>query len=483
MERGMEPETRWVRAKLTGMLMQSFREQYTINGRKGRLTQDDMLLLMGQVDPRYSGTYDRSTVSKWETGKVLPTRERLEVFGKALKLQPAEIEGLMALSGLEARDEAESPAVAGAAASVRPVEDRAATDANGIPSYAWEAIKFSLSRFFLPGFLIAGVGFYLASLGWNTAWVLLTYISSVIGLMMFGAFLRIRRPDNLRELYFLSVFVLLSTPMFQAPLTRMDPYGFYSIGGIANTPIPFLLAFLANLILALVAGLMFDYLWKVQYHGSGSAINGAYARAHWVVLPPLVVVYGIAIVFCNTQTWVYLTIVFPILDAVFTVLAVLRDRDTSLGAWSQKTLLGAAVAVLIFLSAIGVSGTLMFYWEPSLLAVPDHNLFRSWEIDFHELGYPPEELYDRLRVGVAWASLASLGFVVVFIGGHLLAAIQRTGGGGSANTSPALVPSAPAVRRRRQPNPTRAAAHYPSGWLGDHRIPQPVRSSAGHLYY
>ena len=464
-------DSRRQRARQVGRLMQSYRLERKGKGRSGRLSQTGLLALMGRIKPEY-GDYSHSTVARWESGETLPTRERLEVFGAALDLPRTEIDGLIALAGLDPVPE--SAAETGARGS------EGTADVPETPSYAWEAIKFSLSRFFVPGLLTAGVGYYLASLGWNAFWVLMTYVSAVIGLVLFGAFLRIRRKDNLRELYFTSVFVLLSTPMFQATLTRMDPYGFYSIEGIAGTPIPFLLAFLVNLCLALVAGLMFDYLWKVQYTDVGTTNKRTYARAHWAVLPPLAVVYFCALAFGSTQTWIYLTIVFPMLDAVFTTLAVLREKGVSLDEWTRKFMLGAGVAVLVALSLLGGAATIFFYQEPSLLAVPDHNLFRSWELDFNALGYPADELEERLRMGTVWTAMASLGFIVVFIGGHFLATIHRSGGGdlpgAVAEAAPAATAGSDANRRRSKQS--KVDVRYRPAALDGFSILQPVRSSA-----
>ena len=101
----MDPETRWVRAKLTGILMKSFRQSYAAEGGKAGLSQEGLLDLMSKVEPRYFKTYDRSTVSKWETGKVLPTRGRLEAFGKALNLSATEVSALIRLADLGTKDE------------------------------------------------------------------------------------------------------------------------------------------------------------------------------------------------------------------------------------------------------------------------------------------------------------------------------------------------------------------------------------------
>ena len=100
----MDTDSRRVRAKLVGVLMRHFRERHSPNGKRARLSQEGLLELMGSADQTFSGTYDRSTVSKWETGKVLLSRERLEVFGKALNLSAAEVGGLIRLADLDPKD-------------------------------------------------------------------------------------------------------------------------------------------------------------------------------------------------------------------------------------------------------------------------------------------------------------------------------------------------------------------------------------------
>ena len=58
--------------------------------------------LWAQVDSSYAGRHDHSTVVRWESGAIYPTRERLEVFGRALALSPTEIDGLISLAGIDA---------------------------------------------------------------------------------------------------------------------------------------------------------------------------------------------------------------------------------------------------------------------------------------------------------------------------------------------------------------------------------------------
>ena len=104
------------------MLMQAYRRAYSGNGKSKRLSQEGLLLLMGEADSRYLDSYDRSTVARWSSGDIGPNRERLEVFGIALDLSPAEIEGLIRLADLEPDD-------AGPAAETRSLLEPANADA------------------------------------------------------------------------------------------------------------------------------------------------------------------------------------------------------------------------------------------------------------------------------------------------------------------------------------------------------------------
>ena len=479
------PETRRARARQVGMLLQGYRRAHRGEGQGGRLSQEGVLKLMGAVDARYLDSYDRSTVARWESGEILPNRERLDVFGKALNLSAVEIEGLIALAGL---DDDRAQIVAGASAvSVKEVaaalpEYPAPAGVAGLlepmsRSYSGEMTRFVLSRFLLPGLGIAGGGYLLASVGWSADWMLTAYISVVTAAVLTQYFLRLRRSNGIRELLFVSIFVLLSAPMLQAPLTRMDVYGFYTVEGFANTPMPFLLALLANLLLALAAGLMFDFLWRWQYSRQG--VN-PYLRAAWVTLPPLAFVYVCGLVFSYAATWIYLLEVFPVLGGVLMAILVLREESIRLEKWVKQTLIQTSLAITIVLTAVGLSGMVVVYWDPSLLFVPDHTLIRSWEVDFNALGYPPEEFPDRARIGVIWAALAAIIYMVVVIGGGLIVTICRKGTGDSADPAPAPAPAAavPAIRRRRTKGPRVDVRHRP-GWLAGHRILPPIRSNAG----
>ena len=175
--------------------MRAYRHAYRIRGRAGRLSQTGLLDLMGQVDEKYSELHGHSTVARWESGTTNPNRERIEVFGQALNLSLAEIEGLMRLAGFDLGDaqrtvrshRLEEPVDTAGEESAGASEDEVTEPATDLSwddskSYAREWLKFALSRFLLSGSFIVVAGCVLAWFGWNATWTLTLYVAFAVGL-------------------------------------------------------------------------------------------------------------------------------------------------------------------------------------------------------------------------------------------------------------------------------------------------------------
>ena len=342
-----DPEFRRLRAKQVGMLMRAYRHSFPVAGPSRRLSQEGLLGLMADVDAQYSERHDHSAVARWESGAIRPTRERLQVFGQALNLSTIEIDGLIGLAGLETdypvpaattrslgdphnTDSAAAFSSPGPPGSEEPDPEPIRDES---PSYVADVLRFSLYRFLLPGAGVAAAGYVLASLGWSATWMLMLYVAAGIGLVLAQGFLRMRRSNHLRELFFISVFFVLSAPLLQVPMIRMDHYGFYAIGNLVNTPVPVLLALAFNLFVALAAGLLFDYLWRWQYSDRGR--RKPYQRAAWVVFPPLALVYACILALSNVGAWIEYLLVLPVLAGVFAAIAILRDDEVSLNEWDR----------------------------------------------------------------------------------------------------------------------------------------------------
>ena len=474
-----DTESRRLRAKQVGMLMQAYRRAYPVEGRSGRLSQDGLLQLMARVDSKYSERYDHSTVARWESGATRPTKDRLEVFGRALNLTNVEIEGLVRLAGLNEDQNASYPGpVPGSTEIVGSQLGGEARENEPVPaaahSYIGAAARYFLSRFFGPGLVVAGSGFVLAYFGWNAAWMMMLYLIVAIGLVLIQGYLRLRRSNDLRELLFISVFFLLGANLLQVPIVRMDPYGYYAIGGWAGTPLPYLLALLTCLLMALAAGLIFDFLWRWQYSGTGGSGNIC-RRAVWTAFPPLGFVYVWNLVLGGLGTWIYLLAVFAILGGTFMVLLIMRDEKASFNQWERRLLLQAGVAVSIVLTAVGGAAVFIIYLQPSMLVIPDHSLLRSWEIDFAALGYSPVELMERYRIGAVWSTLAAINFMVLVLGGNLLVGIYRLDTDDSSppedpGTEASAVAAAEASPQQKRIKRKRRNIQSWAGWLGRHII-------------
>ena len=66
---------------------------------------------------------------------------------------------------------------------------------------------------------------------------------------------------GLRELIWVSMFVILTTPILQCFPIGMDPYIFYAADALSQSHMPWMLTLLINLGLASLVGLMFQ-LWE-----------------------------------------------------------------------------------------------------------------------------------------------------------------------------------------------------------------------------
>lgn len=490
----LDAESRRLRAKQVGRLKQSYRLEREGRGRGGRLSQSGLLAMMGKIKEEYSD-YSHSTVARWESGEIFPTSERLETFGAALDLRRPEIEGLIALAGLEVaydksqEDMAPVPGKDESRAAAPAPSGDSRTDGASIgrePSFAAASIRYCLTRFAFPGLVIAGAGYGLHSLGWAASWMFGLYLFAIICMVLVQGFMKLRRSNELRDLLFVSVFFVLTAPLVQTPLTGTDGYGLYTVDYFVGTPLVYLVALIANLLQAVAAGIVFDLLWRWQYaSGSGSGSGKAYQRAAWVAVPPLVLVYACNLIFASVATCFALLAVLPVIAGVLLTLLVLRDKEAAVSEWERRFLLHAALGVTVALTVLGGMAIMVFYWNPSLLSQPNHTtLFISSKIDFDALGYPEAELMDRYRIAATWSSLSILVYMVIVLGGNLIVTIYRLGSGGETGPAEATVSEAvtvPPKRAKRRSNRSQVDARYQPGWLAGHRILQYERSRAGYV--
>ena len=471
--------------------MQSYRLEREGRGRGGRLSQSGLLSMMGRIKDEYAD-YSHSTVARWESGQILPTEERLEIFGAALDLPRAEIDGLIALAGLGAESAAVETGKALAAShneteaasvgSVGSSENDGKSDRQ-VPSYSGAVLRYCLTRFTLPALVIAGAGCALYFMSLSAPWMFVIYVSLIVVMVMVQGFMKLRRSNDVRDLLFVSIFFILTAPLFQTPMVGTDVYGIYTIGGFAGTPFVYLVALIVNLLLAATAGVVFDVLWRWQYSGPRRS-RRAYQRAAWVAFPPVALVYVCNLLFAGVATSFALLIVLPVVGGVMMALLVLRDREVTISEWDRRFLLQSAMGITLALTVLGGAVIVVFYLNPVMISPAKHTtLFYSTTIDFNALGYPESDIVARYLVSSTWSSVTTLAYMTIVLGGSLMATIYRLGSGGQVRPGETTVPAvAPAPAKRRSKRP-RVDARYRPGLLAGHRILQPVKSSAGYPPY
>ncbi len=425
------------RAAQVGLLMKYYRESFSPASGDRVLTQEGLLRRMGMVESEYAERFSHATVSRWESGSTRPTLERLKVFGKALNLSTTETAGLVLLAGLASDFRTAWASVIGTesraavhdeAAEYTSASPDAATAARDTRSFPRVAAKFALIRFLPLAACVVGA-YAMSFFGWSNAWIPTAYVAVIAGIVLAQGFLLPDRDAPLREFFWVSVFFVLTTPMLQFAPIRLDPYNFHVIGNLAGTQLPFMLALLLNLAMASAAGLMFQWLWLWQYAGVGRG-RSVLQRAAWVALPPVFAIYALTVFISNLSVTIQLAVLMPALGVAFTGLLVISDPGFLPSVRDRLYLLSSA-SVVMMLSAIGaVVIILAIFLSPDLPSVlPDHNLFRSWEIDFSTLGLTREEALDRVNLGYLWHATWVFAYMLFAVGARLVVALYRIDGG------------------------------------------------------
>ena len=112
------------------------------------------------------------------------------------------------------------------------------------------------------------------------------------------------------------------------------------------------------------------------------------------------------------------------------------------------------------------------YLSPDVPRIlPDHNLLRSWEIDFGALGYAREEVMARLDAGYVWHAMFLFVYMVFCVGGKLLKVVYVLAGDDSAGpdaiisdtSQPETTESAPNAQGLRVTLPSRSWANLAHG--------------------
>ena len=442
----VEREVENARYAQLGFVLKAYRRAFQDeNGRTG-ISQEELLRRMGAVDDAVNERFSHATVSRWEAGTTRPTVERLRTIGKALDLSNTEVAGLILLAGLAPTvDAAETEAAGLQAAAVAPTREQAPdpqpAESTGrrddIPPpersvSLMAALRVMGLRFAVFVLFVVGVGQTFAGLGWDSTWMPVVYVCISIALVMAMAFIFPDRDANLRDFYWVSVFFVMAVPSLQFAPIKMDQFGFYAIGDIAGTHVPFMLCLLVSFATATLCALMFQLLRHWQESRRKPDDNPVVVAA-LTVLPPIAAAYALVLALSNVSIWIQSAVVMWMLACVFTGHLLLRDPTVSPSQSQRRFLLSATFTIAMVGTTVGFLTIIAIYVSPeSPRVLPDHNLFVSWEIDFEERGLTRAEALDRLNLGYMSHATFLFIYLTFVVGGSLLTAVYRMAGGDSA---------------------------------------------------
>ena len=467
-------------AMLVGRLIRSYRNDATRNGR--RLSQDGLVDLMIERGEGAAANLDRSSISRYERGVRLAPKEFLLAFGRAFDIPQGEMNRILSCAGyddangangtnggapqtganeaapdiesklenlqrdvrglIDSRGEPEPSANEAALEATRGIESkieslqidvRRLVDSTVEPETrvnAPSAVKNALWRMSPPGVWIVAMGFFLNAMDLNGAPYLLAYVAVALAIAVGHGVLRwlmrgrdLWAREHIVDLFFVSLFFTLNTPALIGALTKADHFGFYTVEGFANTPMPFLFAMLVNLQLALAASVAFSLLWSRRSMAGGG--EGALSRAVWITLPPLLFVYVNVVLFTNLGAWAYFLTIFSILFGAFTTIAALMESEAALRQVSA--VLKALVAAIAFFASLGFAGTLMGYIDPGMaLASAEFRIIPLPEVSPEELGYASEDGTRLIGLGILLQTLAAFVYLAIAVGGHLALTMRRS---------------------------------------------------------
>ena len=427
------------------------------------LSQEGLAELL-KDDTGYSGSRDRSQISNYERGKVLPSKQFLSAFlkviepglaEKGIELDDQDADHLFFFAGYYSQPTAD---VSDLRTSVTDVKVGQETLRAGVEDVRHaqvmlqgglydlsqrvsdslsinERIKDALVKMVPPALYVATIGYVIDALGLVRTWVMLAYLAIGIAVVVSTVMLRRFRTDasdRVGDLFFVSVFFVMSVSLLQAAFTRMDLYGFHTLPQFTGGAVPFMLAMIVNLVLSLASSIMFNVL-RNWLRGESNSLSPV-SRAVWATLLPTAFLYTNVLLFCNPGMWVFFLVNLGTLFGAFAAIILFKDPRLRVDARDSWMIKAAFAAIVVMAAFFGV-GTLVTFVAPSLVSSAHHNTLWSSDADlapldlpppeyFDALGYPEDEYFERIRFGMLWTNQATTVYFVVVFGIAVLSAIR-----------------------------------------------------------
>ena len=238
-------------------------------------------------------------------------------------------------------------------------------------------------------------------------------------------------PPWLGWLLLVSLLVMLNTHLFITMTAGVDQYSFYAADSaaaqpypqaLAQGPYPVLLTFIINVLLAFLAYGIYRLIWRRftshRAPGPGSATRNPFKQNAIAFAIPVCVAMGPSFVLSYTVLKPYFIIVGALIAVVLGIVGALKDPDVTLDPATRGYWFHVAAVATFLMMALAVVVTLFFQIIPP--EPPDSNIF--WELEWDR--YPLEEFRQEAREGMLLFGLASIAYMVVVLGGTLLATLH-----------------------------------------------------------
>ena len=223
-------------------------------------------------------------------------------------------------------------------------------------------------------------------------------------------------------LLFVSLLVMPNLYLFYSLNTGMDLYGFFTLAPVSAHPLPLVLSTLLSSGMAVAGYGFYRWLWRRQAWFTGGGW-GPFRRGAVLTWAPVLLTYAPMIVLAHNGDKPSLIGIAGLMAGALCVIHALRDPEMELDRTLARYLFIGAFAWILVALILTIGAMFLLYVVEK--APPSGNLIWTWEYEWANLGYPPEEYEEHRRSALLGFVLTGSGFMIVVVGGSMLGAILR----------------------------------------------------------
>ena len=227
---------------------------------------------------------------------------------------------------------------------------------------------------------------------------------------------------GLGVLLLVCLLVMPNLYLFYCLNTKMDLYGFFTLEPTSAYPLPLVLSTLLSSGMAVAGYGFYRWLWRRQAWFTGEGW-GPFRRAAVFMCAPVLLTYAPMVVLAHNGDKPSLIAIPGLMAGSLCVTHALRDPEMKLDPSLARYLFIGAFAWILVALILTIGAMFVLYVTEK--APPSGNLIWTWDYEWADLGYPPEEYQQHRRAALVGFVLTGSGFLIVVVGGSMLGAILR----------------------------------------------------------